>query len=348
MMNRTVKRIIWWGVMLLALILYPWLFGIYYTNVFVTFAIFALYAVSYNLLLGFTGLFSFGHAMFFGAGAYATALALAHIEGCPLLVALLFGFLGAAVLALLLTPIVARLAHSAFAMLHLAFSMLMYTLALKLRGITGGEDGIGGFPIPPFHIPGVVSVDMTDPLNFYYFAIAVLGGSLWIAWFLTKTPFGQIIVSVRDNDKRVDYLGFRVPQTKAVIYVLACGFAGIAGSVYAMFQNLISAAALSIAHSFSPIVMTMVGGVASFFGPIWGAAIFAVIEELTTRYTERVQLVEGLILIIVVLFFPGGFMHMFWLVKAKWLGFTKGKGFGVIKEKLFAKRSEKKATEDDS
>lgn len=347
MMNRTIKGIVW-GVMLLALVLYPWLFGIYYTNVFVIFAIFALYAVSYNLLLGFTGLFSFGHAMFFGAGAYATALALTHIEGCPLLVALLFGFLGSVVLALLLSPIVARLAHSAFAMLHLAFSMLMFTLALKLRGITGGEDGIGGFPIPPFRIPGVVSVDMTDPLNFYYFAIAVLGGSLWIAWFLTKTPFGQIIVSVRDNDKRVDYMGFKVPQTKTVIYALSCGFAGVAGSMYAMFQNLISAAALGIGNSFAPIVMTMVGGVTSFFGPIWGAAIFAIIEELTSRYTERVLLVNGLVLIIVVLFFPGGFMHLFWLVKAKWLGFIRGKGLGAIKGKWFAKRSGKKATEDDS
>jgi len=347
MMNRTIKRIAW-GVMLLALVLYPWLFGIYYTNVFVTFAIFALYAVSYNLLLGFTGLFSFGHAMFFGAGAYATALALTHIEGCPLLVALLFGFFGSVVLALLLSPIVARLAHSAFAMLHLAFGMLMYTLALKLRGITGGEDGIGGFPIPPFHIPGVVSVDMTDPLNFYYFAIAVLGGSLWLAWYLIKTPFGQIIVSVRDNDKRVDYMGFKVPQTKAVIYALSCGFAGIAGSVYAMFQDLISAAALGIGHSFAPIVMTMVGGVASFAGPIWGAAIFAMIEELTSRYTERVLLVEGLVLIIVVMFFPGGFMYLVGLIKGKWLGFIRGKGFGVITGQWFTKRSGKKATEDDS
>jgi len=336
-MNRRVKGIVW-GVILVILALYPWLFGIYFTNVIVTCAIFALFAVSYNLLLGYTGLFSFGHAMFFGAGGYATALALTHIEGCPLLVALLFGFLGAVALALLLSPIVARLAHSAFAMLHLAFSMLMYTLALKLRGITGGEDGIGGFPIPPFRIPGVVSVDMTDPLNFYYFAMAVLGGSLWVAWFLTKTPFGQIIVSVRDNAKRVDYMGFKVPQTKAIIYTLSCGFAGIAGSIYAMFQDLISAASFGIAQSFAPIVMTMVGGVISFFGPIWGAVIFAVIEELTTRYTERVQLVEGLILIIVILFFPGGFIHLAAIVKGKWLGFIRGQWFGSIKGKWFGKQ----------
>ena len=331
MMNRTVKWILW-AVMLVVLVFYPRLFGIYFTNVFVTFTIFALFAVSYNLLLGYTGLFSFGHAMYFGAGGYATALALTHIQGCPLLVALLIGLLGSVALALLLSPIVCRVSGAAFAMLHLAFSMLMHVLALKLRGITGGEDGIGGFPIPPFNIPGIISVDMVDPTKFYYFAMSVLGVSLWISWFFTKTPFGQIIASIRDNDNRVDYMGFKVTETKAVIYALSCGIAGIAGSIFAMFQNLISADSLDIGNSFAPILMTMVGGVGTFFGPIFGSAIFALIEELTTRYTERVELVMGLILIIVILFFPRGFMGL----------------LGFIKEKWFGKQSGKTATEDNS
>ena len=331
MMNRTVKWILWAGI-LLVLVFYPRLFGTYFTNVFVIFAIFGLYSVSFNLLLGYAGLLSFGHAMYFGAGGYATALALTHIEGCPLLVALLIGLLGSVALALVLCPIVGRLQHAAFAMVHLAFGMLMHILALKLRNITGGEDGLGGFPIPPFNIPGVVSVDMVDPTNFYYFAVPVLGVSLWILWFFTKTPFGQIMVSVRDNAMRVDYLGFKVRQTRAVIYAFSAGFAGVAGSMYAMFQNLISADALNIGNSFSPILMTMVGGVGSFFGPIWGSAIFAIIEELTTRYIEQVELVMGLILIIVIMFFPGGFTAL--------LGFIKGKWFG--------KQSGKTATEDNS
>lgn len=317
MMNRTVKWILC-AVILVVLVFYPRLFGIYFTNVFVTFTIFALFAVSYNLLLGYTGLFSFGHAMYFGAGGYATALALTHIEGCPLLVALLIGLLGSVALALLLSPIVCRVAHAAFAMLHLAFSMLMHVLALKLRGITGGEDGIGGFPIPAFNIPGIVSVDMVDPTKFYYFAMTVLAVSLWISWFLTKTPFGQIMVSIRDNDNRVDYMGFKVTETKAVIYALSCGIAGIAGSIFAIFQNLISADSLDIGNSFAPILMTMVGGVGTFLGPIFGSAIFALIEELTTRYTEHVELVNGLILIIVILFFPRGFMGLLGFIKEKW------------------------------
>jgi branched-chain amino acid transport system permease protein len=317
-----VKWVLW--VFLAAiLIIYPRLVGIYYTNVFVTFTIFALFAVTFNLLLGYTGLLSFGHAMFFGTGGYATAIALERIEGLPLLPAVMGGILASVILALILCPIMVRVSGTAFAMLHLAFGQLMYVLALKLRNITGGEDGVGGFPIPPFSIPGVVSIDMTDPLKFYYFAVAILGLSIWILWFFTKTPLGSVMVGVRDNAERVEYLGFKLPQTKAVIYCFAGGFAGVAGSIYALFQNLISAEdGFHVFVSFAPIMITMVGGVGSFFGPICGAAIFGIIEEMTSRYTERVELVTGLILIFVIMFAPLGFMGFLRFIKEKW--FTKG------------------------
>jgi branched-chain amino acid transport system permease protein len=195
----------------------------------------------------------------------------------------------------------------------------MYVLALKLRGITGGEDGVGGFPIPPFTIPGIVSIDMTDPLNFYYFAVTVLGLSILFLWYFTKTPLGSVMVSVRDNANRVAYMGFMVPQTKAIIYVLAGAFAGVAGSIYALFQNLIAAGdGFHIMVSFAPIMMIMVGGIASFFGPIMGAAIFGIIEELTSRYTERVELVMGLILILVIMYAPLGFMGLLRYIKETW------------------------------
>jgi branched-chain amino acid transport system permease protein len=317
MMRKTHKWILA-GAILAVLIFYPKIFGIYYTNIFVTFAIFALFATSFNLLLGYTGLLSFGHAMFFGTGAYGTALALEHIKGMPLIPALLAGLLAAALLALILCPIMVRVSGTAFAMLHLAFGQLMYVLALKLRGITGGEDGVGGFPIPPLKIAGLVSIDMTDPSNFYYFAITVLGLSIIFLWFFTKTPFGSIMVAVRDNAKRVDYLGFKVPQTKAVIYIVAGAFAGVAGSVYALFQNLIAADdGFNVIVSFAPISMTIVGGIGSFFGPLMGSAIFGMIGEMTSRYTERVELVMGVILILVILYAPYGFMGFISFVRKK-------------------------------
>ena len=332
MTDRRVKGILW-AVILAILVLYPRLFGLYFTNIFVIFAIYALFAITFNMLLGYTGLLSFGHAMFFGTGGYATAIALERIEGLPLLPVVLIGLVAAIVLALILCPLLVRVSGVAFAMLTLAFGQLMHVLAMKLRWLTGGEDGVGGFPIPPFNIPGIVSIDMADPINFYYFAMTVLGVSIWIIWFITKTPFGSIQVGIRDNDIRVGYLGFKVLHTKAIIFIISSGFAGVAGSIYALFQNLISADdAFHVGNSFAPIIMTLVGGMGSFFGPIIGSGILSIIDELATRYTERVDLVTGLILILVIMFAPTGFA-----------GFLR-----FIKEKLFSRTSDKTAMEETS
>ncbi|MEA3221832.1 MAG: branched-chain amino acid ABC transporter permease [Thermodesulfobacteriota bacterium] len=319
MMNKTTKWILW-IVILAVVISFPKIFGIYYTNVFVLFAIFALYSLTLNLLLGFTGLLSFGHALFFGGGAYATAIALTRIDGLPLLPAILIGGLTAAVFALITSPLLVRVSGTAFAMLTLAFGQLMYVFCLKFRDITGGEDGVGGFPIPPFHIPGVVSIDMTDPANFYYFALAVLGVSAWILWFFTKTPLGSVMVGIRDNAQRVDYLGFKVPHTKAIIFLISGGFAGIAGAIYALLQDLVSTdGVLTIGTSFMPIITTIVGGIGSFAGPIYGAAILIILDEIITTYTERVELVTGVVFILVIMYAPMGFAGFLGVIKQKWL-----------------------------
>ena len=304
---------------LVILAIYPQVVGIYYTNVFVGFAIFGLYAVTLNLLLGYMGVLSFGHAMFFGAGAYSTALALTHIQGFPLLPALLVGGLAGAMLALILCPLLVRVSGTAFAMLTLAFGQLIFVIALKYREVTGGEDGVGGYPIPSFNIPGVVSIDMTDQINFYYFAVTVIIVCLWLLWFYTKTPFGSLVVGVRDNAMRIDYLGFKLPQTKAVNLIVSGCFAGIAGAIYALFQNLVSTlGVLDIGTSFAPILMAYIGGLGSFFGPIVGSAILHLLEDVTFRITEQIELVNGLVFILVVLFAPMGIVGLLRQAKAKW------------------------------
>ena len=229
------------------------------------------------------------------------------------------GFFASVALALIVCPIVSRVSGTAFAMLHLAFSMLIYTLALKLRNITNGEDGVSGFPIPALNIPGIISFDMKDTTNFYYFAVVVIGISLWLLWFLTKTPFGQLMVSIRDNAKRVAYMGFKVTQTKAVVYAISAGSAGIAGAILALFQNVISPdLALGPGTSFQVILITVVGGVGSFFGPIWGSAIFTLLQEFTSRYMAHLsELIMGGILIVVMLYFPAGFAGVLALFRRK-------------------------------
>jgi branched-chain amino acid transport system permease protein len=319
MMNKTTKLVLW-AALLIILVFYPRIVGVYYTNVFMTFAVFAVYSVAVNLLLGFTGLLSFGHAIFFGIGGYGTALALKHIEGIALLPALGIGLAAAFLLALILCPLVVRVSGTAFAMLHLALGQLFYVLALKLRSVTGGEDGLSNFPIPAFNIPGVISVPLNgEPLNFYYFAVVILGISLWLMWFFTKTPFGQIQVGIRDNVKRIDYLGYKVPQSKAVVYIVSGTFAGVAGAVYGLFHNMVSAdGSLGVLISFTPIMATMIGGMGSFFGPIWGTVIFQILEELILRFTDRVELVTGVILILVIMFAPQGLAGFIKMLKLRY------------------------------
>ncbi len=142
-------------------------------------------------------------------------------------------------------------------------------------------------------------------------------------WFITKTPFGQVMVGIRDNPKRIGYLGFRVPESKGVVYIIGGAFAGVAGAVYALFQNLISVDAISMVNSFMPILMALVGGIGTFFGPILGAAFFQVVEEVARHYTDRIEMVMGLMLVIIVLFAPMGFMGVYRDLKAKWAAAPK-------------------------
>jgi branched-chain amino acid transport system permease protein len=318
-MRNSMYKWILWVVAIIFVAIFPQLAGLYYTNVFVGFATFALFAVTLNLQLGYMGVLSFGHAMFFGTGAYATALVLTHIQGFPLLPAVLVGGLAGGLLALILSPLLVKVSGTAFAMLTLAFGQLIFVLALKYREVTGGEDGIGGFPIPPLNIPGVVSIDMTNQINFYYFAVVVIAVCLFCLWFYTKTPFGSLVTAVRDNAMRTDYLGFKLSQTRAVNLIVCGAFAGIAGAVHALLQKLVSTVGvLDISASFEPIMMAYIGGVGSFFGPIIGSAVLRVLEDLVIRFTERIGLVNGAIFILVVLFAPMGLVGLFREAKAKW------------------------------
>jgi branched-chain amino acid transport system permease protein len=312
------------GLAVILVAVLPHVVGIYYSNFFVAFAIFSLYAVTLNLLLGYMGVLSFGHAMFFGTGAYATAIALTHIPGFPLMAAVLIGGFAGGLLALILSPLLVRVSGTAFAMLTLAFGQLIFVAALKYREVTGGEDGIGGYSVPPLNIPGVVSIDMNNQIYFYYFAIAVVVVCLFILWFYTKTPFGSLVIGIRDNAPRIDYLGFKLPQIKAVNLIVSGAFAGIAGSVHALLMRLVSTVGvLDIQASFLPILMAYIGGVGSFFGPIVGSGILHLLEDVVIRFTERIGLVNGTIFILMVLYAPLGLVGLFREAKERW--FSKGK-----------------------
>ncbi|MFH1138546.1 MAG: branched-chain amino acid ABC transporter permease [Pseudomonadota bacterium] len=296
-----------WLGLLFVLAVAPRFLGIVKTNLVVEFAIGALYAASLNILLSYTGLLSFGHALFFGAGAYTAALLLTHVEHMPLIPVVLAGGAAAVIMALVLSPLLVRVRDTAFSMLTLAFGQLMYVVCLKFREITGGEDGLSMFPIPALHLPGLAPFDMTDPRNFYYLCLAAVSLCLFLMWYFTKTPLGQVMVGIRDNQVRVGYLGYRAPLTKAVIFSVSGGFAGIAGALYALFQNVVSTdGVLSVLVSFKPIMTILVGGIGTFIGPVVGCGALIMVEEITSRFTERFELVSGLVFIGVILFAPYG------------------------------------------
>lgn len=306
---RNWKQAVWILAVLFILAMLPYIIGVYYCNVVVTFAVFAVFSVSFNMLMGYTGILNFGHAIFFGAGAYGLALALKHIEGLSVLSALGIGMLAAAVLALILAPIAVRLGHS-FAMWHLAVNLFLVVIAYRLSSITGGEDGIANFPIPPLEIPGLFSIPIYDsPVLFYYFTIILSLICLFLMWYFTKTPFGQVQIGIRDNAQRMQYLGFKVLHSRAVIYIISAAFAGMAGSIHALFNNMVSPeGALHV--FFIPIVNTIVGGAGSFFGPIMGTAVVQLIEEFCSRFTDQSDLVSGGLIILFMLFAPKGLIDL--------------------------------------
>ncbi|MCB2188956.1 MAG: branched-chain amino acid ABC transporter permease [Deltaproteobacteria bacterium] len=301
------RHLVWLAAALAGLLAFPLVADTLQINLMVRLAIEALFAVSLNLLLSFTGLLSFGHALYFGVGAYGAALLLTHLEGIPLLVAVLLSGLAAALVALVLSPLLVRVRATAFAMLTLAFGQLMFVLCSKFRGITGGEDGIMGWTTPPLRVPGLFSLDVTQSVNIYFFAVGLACLGIGAMWYFTKTPMGSVMVSIRDNQKRVDYLGFQVVLTKAVIFCVSGFFAGLAGALYAVFNNLVSVGGvLNIMVSFQPLMAILVGGIGTFFGPILGSGVLLFLEELIQAYPDLAQMINGLIFILVVMFLPGG------------------------------------------
>lgn len=313
------RHLVWLAGVLTALVAFPLVFGTLHTNMMVRFAIEALFAVSLNLLLTYTGLLSFGHALYFGVGAYSAALLFTHVQGVPLMVAVLLSGLAAALVGLVLSPLLVRARATAFTMLTLAFGQLMFVLCSKFREVTGGEDGIMGWTTPKLTLPGLFSLDVTRPVNIYYFAVGLCCLGILALWYFTKTPMGSVMISIRDNQKRVDYLGYRVALTKAVIFCFSGFFAGLAGAVYAVFNNLVSVGGvLHIMVSFQPLMATLLGGIGTFFGPILGSGLLLLLEEVTQAYPELALMISGLIFILVVMFLPGGAISFWARLRAWW------------------------------
>jgi branched-chain amino acid transport system permease protein len=294
-------------------------------NMAVEIAFFALFAVSYNLLLGYGGVLSFGHAAYFGTGAYFMVFALKYIAGMPLLLALLIGGLGGGIGAVVAGFFCVRLSGAYFALLTLAFNQLFFAVALKWRSLTGGDDGIG-LDRPDVHLPLLGKVDMFSTANVFYVTVIVVLVCLAALWYFLRTPYGNTVACVKDNEERARFIGYNTFLSKLTLYTMAGFFAGIAGSLFAFFEEFVSLNTINITMSTEVLFMTFIGGIGSFWGPILGAGVFIYFTEWVSGITEHWEFFLGVLFVLLILYANKGLIG---LVPSKIKGFwTENKQSG--------------------
>jgi branched-chain amino acid transport system permease protein len=261
---------------------------------------FALFACAFNLLIGYVGLLSFGHAAFFGGAAYVTAHA-AKVWGWPPELAILAGTAAAAVLGLVMGFVAIRRQGIYFAMITLALSQMVFFVALQAP-FTGGEDGIQS--VPQGRMFGLF--DLSDSLTFYYVVLAIFALGFFLIWRVVHSPFGQILKAIRENEPRAISLGYRVDAYKLTAFVMSAALAGLAGGTKALVFQLASLTDVQWQMSGEVILMTLLGGIGTLVGPVVGAGLVAALENYLAESALPVTVVTGAIFVIVVLLFRRG------------------------------------------
>jgi branched-chain amino acid transport system permease protein len=283
------------------LLVLPPLVSDFWIFVFIQIIAFALYAVSFNLLLGYGGMLAFGYATFFGLGAYAFGVLLVKVDAGVFVSLVAAPFVAAAVGALIAYFCI-RLSGIYFGMLTFAFQMLTYSVFLKSYDLAGGDDGLRGLVLP-----GVLGT----PKGTYYFTLAVVAFCIFLLWRIVHSPFGVVLRAQRNNERKSLAIGINVGFHKWSAFVISSFFAGTAGVFWAIANQSVFPDWLDWRASAIPIVMTILGGTASFFGPIIGAALYVILQTVLTGYTEYWALFMGCLILIVVMMMPEGIIHLF-------------------------------------
>jgi len=262
--------------------------------------IFAVFAMSLDLLIGYTGLLSFGHAAFFGIGAYTVMIANIQFGVSPW-IGIPLGMILASVAAFVTGYFCLKATGLAFLMLTMAFSQLAFSVAVKWRAVTGGTDGLVGL-----QKPSIFGWSLSNPTAMFYLALVVLVVSYFILRRLVNSPFGHVLIGIRENESRMRAIGFPVRLYKLAIFVIGGAFAGLAGGIYAIFNGYISPDAFSWTASGDPIIMIVLGGIGTLVGPVIGAAILLLLKQIVSGYTEYWLFIIGVTFVICVSFFPKG------------------------------------------
>ena len=267
--------------------------------------IFGLFALGFNLLYGYTGLLSFGHAAYYGLGAYGTGIALAKLKVTSLWVALGVGLVTAIVGGALVGFFCLRRRGIYFAMLTLAFSQMLYFIAFHAADLTGGDDGLRGIPLHPLALPGM-TLSLRHPLAFYFFAYVLVVLAVAGLKRILDSPFGAVLQAIRENSDRAVACGYDITRIKLLSFVFSAAFAGLAGALDALRLTVVPVDALYWTTSGQVVIMTLLGGAGTFFGPFVGAATYLMLADRLSIFFEFWPLVIGVIFMAFVIFLPKG------------------------------------------
>lgn len=304
-MRLALNEAFWLAVGLAVLVVLPFALTSYQLGLLTKILIFALFAMSLNLILGYAGLPSLGHAAYFGIGSYTVGLLAVKVLdnfwldfGAGLvmatLTAALFGFLAL------------RAQGSYLLMITLALAQVVWGIAFGWRALTGGDDGLPGVPRPAAGLP----MSLADNISFYYFTLVLTLLGTWVMWIVIRSPFGAALVGIRESERRMEVLGYNTWLYKYVAFVIAGLLAGLSGNLFVYYNGFVSPAYLSVIFSASALIMVILGGAGTLLGPALGAAVIVYLENAISAQTERWLTVLGLIYVAVTLFAPAGLMGL--------------------------------------
>ncbi len=304
---KRVPAVAWTGLIWLVLLTMPyWMRAVGgYTELASRVLVLGLAAMSLNFLLGFTGVLSFGHAAYFGLGAYGAAMTIKYIApSTPL--GILVGVATGTLAAMVIGALIARLRGVYFAMVTIAFGQVFYFIAFRWNSVTGGDDGVTGWKRQALDL-GLAKIDLLgNDKAFYYFILACFAIAVTLMWLLLRSPFGRTLLAIRENERRARFLGVPVERHIWLSFVISCCFVSLAGTLYALLNNFTDPRALRWDQSGNFVIMAVLGGMRSFWGPLIGAAIFVVLQDYVSSHTENWMSFIGLFFVLVVLFFPRG------------------------------------------
>jgi branched-chain amino acid transport system permease protein len=276
-----------------------------YTQLGTRIIILALAAMSLNFLLGFTGVLSFGHAAYFGLGVYGVGLTIRYLTPSTV-VGMAVGLGAGLVAAAIIGALIVRLRGIYFAMVTIAFGQVFYFIAYRWNNVTGGDDGLSGWSRQPINF-GFATLDILgSDKAMYYMAFAIFAASVAIMAFLLRSPFGRTLLAIRENERRARFLGIPVDRHIFLSWLISCAFVSVAGTLYALLNNFADPHDLRWDQSGDFVIMAVLGGMRSFWGPLIGAAIFVALQDYLSTQTENWMSFIGLFFVLVVLFFPRG------------------------------------------